>query len=79
MKIDIDTVRWASVASILPEDGLPNTYPRPAEFKDSGLKNNQPLPLQWINGQFRDIAIALQTAQDQIDVLTQAIDDINNP
>ena len=67
MAIDIDKVRWASVPSLLPEDGLPNTSVRPTEFKDSGLKNNQPLPLQWLNGQFNDIAIALQEAQTQID------------
>ena len=67
MTIDIDKVRWASVSSLSPEDGLPNTSERPSEFKDSGLKNNQPLPLQWLNGQFNDIAIALQEAQTQID------------
>ena len=69
MSIDIEKVRWASVASLSPADGLPNTSARPSEVKDSGIKNNQGLPLQWLNGQFNDIAKALQEAQTQIDAI----------
>tara|TARA_R110000851_G_scaffold250320_1_gene402813 strand:- start:1031 stop:1786 length:756 start_codon:yes stop_codon:yes gene_type:complete len=67
MAINEESVRWASVPSILPEDGLPNTSPRSTEFKNTGLQNNQPLPLQWLNGQFKDIYLALKEAQSQID------------
>lgn len=67
MTIQLEDIRWASVGSTLPEDGLPNTSPRTPEFKDSGLKNNQPLPLQWLNGQFNDLYLALKDAQEQID------------
>jgi hypothetical protein len=69
MAIDLDKTRWASIDSVLPEDGLPNKSVRPSEFKDSGLKNNQPLPLQWLNGQFNDIQEALKEAQSQIDAI----------
>ena len=67
MAIDEESVRWASVPSTLPEDRLPNTSPRSTEFKNTGLQNNQPLPLQWLNGQFKDIYLALKEAQSQID------------
>ncbi len=69
MAYDPESIRWASVAYNLPENGLPNTSDRPAEFKNTGLKVNQPLPLQWLNGQFNDLHKALVDTQSQLDAI----------
>ena len=66
MTINLESIRWASVTEVDPQNGLPNRSAIPQEFKTSGEKRNQPVPRQWINQQFYDLYKALEDTQTQL-------------
>lgn len=69
MAIDVNKVRWASVIETDPITGLPNKSDIPEEFKNTGVKANQPVARQWINNQFNEQYNAFVDLQAQIDAI----------
>lgn len=70
MALTPSDIKWAEITEYDATVDENNKSPVPPEVKTSGLKDQQPLPRQWINQQFHDTWKLVESLQQQIDDLT---------
>lgn len=75
MALTPSDIKWAELTEYDPTVDENNKAPIPTAIKTSGLKDQQPLPRQWLNQQFHDTWKLVESLQEQINNLTQSSGD----